>query len=43
MWVLQELQAIATDPDCLHLFMLTGFAEFVVLGSIIERRTCDGG
>jgi hypothetical protein len=36
-----ELRAIASDPVCLNVIMLTGFNEFQSLKDIIEKRTCD--
>ena len=38
----KELDAIASDPTCLHKIILKGFTEFDSLNSIIQQRTCDG-
>jgi len=38
---LPELNAIASDPVCLHLFLLSGFNDIEGLKSAIEKRTCD--
>ena len=37
-----ELEAIASEPKCLHLFLLTGFSEIEDLKYAIEKRTCEG-
>ena len=37
-----ELEVIASDPVCLHLFLLSGFSDIGGLKSSIEKRTCDG-
>ena len=39
---LDELQAIASEPTCMHLFLLSGFDEMAALTSQIEKRTCEG-
>ncbi len=39
---LNELEAIASDPMCLNLFLLRGFDEVEDLKYAIERRTCAG-
>jgi len=39
---LTELESIASDPMCLHLFLLTGFNEIEDLKSAIEERACEG-
>ena len=36
-----ELEAMASDPTCLHLFYLD-FAEIDSLYHAIEKRACDG-
>jgi len=38
---LNELEVIASDPLCIHLFLLSGFNEIEALKSAIEKRTCD--
>jgi len=37
----KELQAIASDPVCLHLLLLAGFTEVDSLKSAITDKTCD--
>jgi len=37
-----ELDAIASDPKCLHLFLLSGFDEIDDLKYAIEQRACEG-
>ena len=39
---LQELEVIASEPECLHLFLLKDFTEVESLKYSIEKRTCDG-
>ena len=39
---LKELNIIASDPNCLHLILLSSFTEVDSLKYVIERRTCDG-
>ena len=38
----QELDEIATDPDCQHRFLLDNFQAFDSFLNIIEKKTCDG-
>ena len=37
-----ELEAIASDPLCLHLFSLSGFDDVEAIKYSIENRACDG-
>ena len=37
-----ELEAIASEPICLHLYLLKNFDEVDDLKYAIEKRTCDG-
>ena len=37
-----ELEAIASEPKCLHLFLLSDFNEIGHLKYAIEKRTCEG-
>ena len=37
-----ELEAIASEPLCLHLFILDDFTEVDDLKYVIEKRTCEG-
>ena len=37
-----ELEAIASEPICLHLFLLRDFNEVDELKYAIEKRTCEG-
>lgn len=39
---LNELTAIASDPTCLHLFLLKDFDEVESLKYAIEKKTCEG-
>ena len=36
-----ELKAIASDPDCLHLFVLKNFTEFEAFVTHIEQKFCE--
>ena len=37
-----ELNAIATDPDCKNVFYLNNFFEFDAMKEAIEKKTCEG-
>ena len=39
---MNELEAIASEPLCLHLFILDDFTEVDDLKYVIEKRTCEG-
>ena len=39
---LDELDIIASDPNCLHRILLSSFTEVDSLKYVIEKRTCDG-
>lgn len=39
---IRELEVIASEPECLHLFLLKDFTEVESLKYAIEKRTCDG-
>lgn len=39
---IQELSAIASDPDCNHLSLLKDFNEFDAFVNQIEKKVCDG-
>ena len=39
---LDELEVMASEPVCLHLFLLDDFDEVEALTSAIEQRSCDG-
>ena len=39
---MNELTAIASDPVCLHLFLLKDFSEVESLKYAIEKKTCEG-
>ena len=39
---MNELEVIASDPTCLHLFLLKDFEEVESLKYAIEKSTCEG-
>lgn len=39
---IHELEVIASEPECMHLFLLKDFTEVESLKYSIEKRTCDG-
>ena len=39
---MQELDAIASDPDCKYKFLLENFSEIESLKAAIEKKTCEG-
>lgn len=39
---LNELEVIASEPTCIHLFLLDGFDEMDSLKYAIEKGTCEG-
>ena len=38
---MDELEAVASDPVCMHLILLDGFTEFESLSNTIQERTCE--
>ena len=39
---MNELKAIASEPNCMHMFLLHDFEEVESLKYAIEERTCKG-
>lgn len=39
---LDEIQMMASEPVCLHRFLLSDFTEVEALTSVIEKRSCEG-
>ena len=40
---IQELIAMASEPNCKHLFVLSNFNEFDAFVNQIEQSVCEGG
>jgi hypothetical protein len=38
----EEVENIGTDPDCVHVYYLTSFADVTHFAEQIERQACKG-